>query len=54
MKNYILIWGQKKKNLLLIVSKKSVIHYKYTEENTNEDNFLKFIEEVSNILDKIK
>ena len=49
---YFNIGTKKRKNLLLIISNEEVIHYKITDKNTDEKNFLKFMEEVAEILDK--
>lgn len=43
--------GNKKLNLLLAVSDEKIIHYKFQEENTNSNNFKRFMEE---IIQKIK
>lgn len=43
---------KKRKNLLLVVSHNEVIHFKITNDNTNEQNFLIFMEELEEILSK--
>ena len=48
---YFNLGSNKRKNLLMIVSENKLIHYKFTDENTNEKNFLQFISEVN---DKLK
>lgn len=47
---YFNIGCKKKKNLLLLVSDQAVIHYKIIDENTNEDIFYMFMEEVTSKL----
>ncbi len=36
---------KKRKNLILLVSEDNIIHYKINDKSTNEDSFLKFMEE---------
>ena len=45
---------KKRKNLLLIVSKNKIIHYKISDNNTNEHNFLEFIKAINSVLSKQK
>ena len=47
---YFKLGSKKKKNLLLVVSSNSVFHYKITEVNTNENNFMEFMDEVNTII----
>lgn len=49
---YFTLGTKKKKNLLLIVSDNSVIHYKITDSNTDENIFLTFMKEVISIISK--
>ena len=49
---YFNIDGKKRENLILTVSDKEIIHYKINSENTKEQNFLEYMNELNIILKK--
>lgn len=49
---YFNLGTKRKRNLLLTVSSDKIIHFELTEKNTNEENFLKYFMELTDILSK--
>ena len=49
---YFNLGTKRKRNLLLTISKDEIIHFKLTEKNTDEENFLDYFTELTDILTK--
>jgi sulfate adenylyltransferase subunit 1 (EFTu-like GTPase family) len=52
MSKYYLELIQKKRNLILAISKSEVINYEITEQNTISDLFLKFLKDLKIQIEK--